>query len=294
MRKPVVITTDDLRRSLHQIADQAPPPPRALSTSAAPTNPPTECHAELARNQRWRRLAPVLAAVAVVAVGAGVLMAQHRSGGGGRATGVAIGASFEARPLLMPAQRVSAAQPDPFAGITFPLPSTEDGYSRLTMNEQKQLADAVRSVDCAHPPQLSDSPDRVVCDSTGSYASLLGPTIITATDVATAHPQPPSLPGSSQWTVAVALTNLGADTLHAWTSEHHSNNPSALVSPIQTTAAPPCGPIAATSCSDFIGIVIDDDVLSLSITLAPLSTALQIAGNFSQTTATQIAEDITH
>lgn len=212
------------------------------------------------------------------------------SGGGpSPSDGPAVGGSFEARPLVMPAQQIGAVRADAFGGISFRLPVTEQDYGKLSGNEKQRLTDALRAVDCAHPPELPNSPDRVACDAAGSIAGLLGPPIVTARDVAAAEPVAPSVSGA-RWAVGVTFTPAGASSMRAWTTAHHTDNLS--VDPIQTAAGAPCGLKADVPCSDFVAFVVGDHAVSWPGILAVLSEVVQIGGNFTQQSATNLAQQI--
>src|SRR5690349_16792329 len=121
----------------------------------------------------------------LVAAAAAFAVAACTSSGGGKTDGT----WFEARPLIMPGQHATAVRADPFGSLR--VPTTEYVYHRLPRRQQAQLANALRSVDCAHPPRLKGSVDRVVCDS-DSDVLLLGAPIFTGNDVTHAEPLPPS------------------------------------------------------------------------------------------------------
>ena len=104
----------------------------------------------------------------LILAAAALALSACTSSGSGRKTG---GNWFQARPLIMPGQHATAVQADPFGSLR--VPATEYGYYRLSRREQAQLADALRAVDCAHPPRLAGTVDRVVCD-TDSDVLLLG------------------------------------------------------------------------------------------------------------------------
>ncbi len=77
------------------------------------------------------------------------------SSGGGASSG-----ALEVRAVIMPAQHVTTVQPDAFAAVH--VPADEDAYSRLTSAQQTQLVNALRGVDCAHPPALPKPDVRAV------------------------------------------------------------------------------------------------------------------------------------
>src|SRR5689334_3808970 len=66
---------------------------------------------------------------------------------------------FQARPLIMPGQHTTKVRPDPFGSLH--VPTNEVAYSNLGRAQQAALAKALQGVDCAHPPRLTNSTDRV-------------------------------------------------------------------------------------------------------------------------------------
>lgn len=276
--------TDLDERLAEVLRDAVPQPPHTLDGSALRAAAST-------RTPRWRLFAPALAAAAVAAVVVGVLLAVHHSHrGSNQPAGPSTGGSFEARPLLMPAISVTHARPNPFAGVSFRIPSTEAGYGRLTAGEQQQLLDALRGVDCANPPELPNSPDRVVCERSGSTAALVGPPILNAASVASAvakRPQPRL--GVPQWSVVLTLTRPAARAWHAWTSAHHADTTS--VAPAASVTN--CGPSTSLLCSDYVAFIVGDRAVSIPVNLAPLDRVTEISGDFDKATATRFAKQLT-
>src|SRR4051812_16148322 len=89
------------------------------------------------------RIGPVVVAAVVF-----TLAACTSSGGGQSSPG-----SFEARPLVMPAQHATHIRPHPFGSLH--VPADEPAYSRMSRGQRADLVKALRGVDCAHPPTLS-------------------------------------------------------------------------------------------------------------------------------------------
>ena len=100
-----------------------------------------------------------------------VVSACTSSGGSGEKSGHGW---FEARPLIMPGRHTTPGHGNPFASLR--VPASEYAFYSLRPAQQAALAAALRAVDCAHPPRLAGSADRVVCDA-DSDAYLLGPAL---------------------------------------------------------------------------------------------------------------------
>jgi preprotein translocase subunit SecD len=202
------------------------------------------------------------------------------SSGGGKPAGL-----LEARPVIMPAQHVSAARTDPFGSLQ--VPADEDAYSRLSQTQRAALVDALRHVDCAHPPALPNGSLRVVCDS-DKYAYLLGQPLFDARDVTGATPIAPG-DAYAQWRVEVSLRSKGADRMWDWTSQHHTDFPHGEYTVNQRNATPPCGANVKTPCSDFLAYLSDDKVIGVPVISDPFKSAVLVAGYFTKASATRLA-----
>jgi hypothetical protein len=220
--------------------------------------------------------------VAAVAATAGVCTSCS---GGGRS------GSLEVRPVIMPAQKTTAVRADSFGSLH--VPATEDAYSNLSRSRRAMLAEALRGVDCAHPPTLSGTAVRVVCDAQ-SYAYLLGAPIFTAGNVTGAAPIAPTYNGvTSQWRLALSLDSTGGDRMWEWTSAHHTEFPDGMFTVTQTSAKPPCGVTVRSACSDFLAYVSDGVVATVDVTFDPFRTAVVVDGAFNKASATRLAHRIT-
>ncbi len=220
----------------------------------------------------------------VVAVGALALAGCTSSGGGGKTDG----GWFQARPLIMPGQRATAVRADPFGSLR--VPTSEYNYYRLSRRQKAQLASALRGVDCAHPPVLPGTPDRVACDS-DSDVLLLGAPIFTGNDVTHAEPLPPSQTVAG-WKLSLSLVKPAADKVYRWTSRHNTANQSGVFNDVQTSSKPPCSLDMVTECSDFTAYVSDDTVVSVPVTASPVQTLIVVDG-VSEKLATRLAQKIT-
>lgn len=224
---------------------------------------------------------PVFAVVAALAV------AACSSSGGGTKTK---SGSLEVRPVIMPAEHATNGGANPFASLH--VPATEAGYSSLSPTQRTALLNALRHVDCAHPPAFANSSVRVACGS-GSYAYLLGAPLFTADNVTSAVPQAPDPNVSFQWNIQLMLDSTGADRVYRWTSEHHAGDPDGEFGAEQSTAKPPCGPGALTPCSDFLAYISNGVVVSVPPTFIPFRSAVTLSGAFNRESATKLAHKIT-
>lgn len=221
----------------------------------------------------------------ILASAAALAVAACSSSGNGRNA-----ASLEVRPVIMPAQHATAAHTGPFGSLR--VPTDEDAYSALSPTRQAALATALRGVDCAHPPTLSNSDVRVVCDAQ-SYAYLLGAPIFTAHDVASATPISPTVNGvTDQWRIELSLKSAGADRMWDWTSQHHTDFPDGEFTVTQTSTKPPCGKAVKTPCSDFLAYTSDDLVVTVPVTFDPFRSAVLVSGDFDKVAATRLAHKI--
>jgi len=222
-------------------------------------------------------------ALLVLAATATALSACSSSGGQHTGSG-----SFEVRPLIIPGLHTTNPRPNPFGSLH--VPATEEIYALSTRRQQAALNAALRSVDCAHPPTLSGSADRVLCDKQ-SDAFLLGAPIFTGHDVTKAVPIPPN-DSTAQWGVQLTLTSTGNDKLNQWTTKHHSVAQSGEFNDIQTSPKPPCGLRLPTSCSAFLAYISNDTVVTVPVTFAPTISVVTVQGAFNEASATRFANEI--
>jgi hypothetical protein len=219
----------------------------------------------------------------VAAAAALVGSACTSSGGGAKSDGT----WFQARPLIMPGQHATVVRADPFGSLR--VPTTESGYYQRGRRQQAQLATALRGVDCAHPPSLAGSADRVVCDS-DSDVLLLGPPIFTGNDVTQAEPLAPSETVAG-WQLSLTLTESAANKMYRWTSRFHTMKQTGVFTDVQTSAKPPCSLATMTQCSDFTAYLSNSTVVSVPVTFSAVRTVV-INGSFNEKLATQLAHKI--
>jgi hypothetical protein len=219
-----------------------------------------------------------LAVAAIVLVAA----ACTSSGGNGEKTGHDW---FQARPLIMPGLRTTTVHADPFGSLR--VPTSEYTYYSLTPAQKADLAAALRAVDCAHPPHLTGSPDRIVCD-TDSDAYLLGAPLFTGNDVTDAKPLEPS-GGVVGWQVSMSLTSAASQSMHRWTSRHHVASEVGEFNDVQTSPRPPCSLDMITQCADFVAFLDRNMVVTIPVWSAPVTKMVVINGVFSERYATRLA-----
>jgi hypothetical protein len=196
---------------------------------------------------------------------------------------------FQARPLIMSGQRAATVRSDPFGSLR--APTNEAAYNKLSRAQQAELARALRRVDCAHPPQLPGSADRVVCDGQ-SDVFLLGAPLFTGNDVTRAKPFPPSA-SIADWRVSLALTPTAADTMGRWTSRHHVIARSGAFNDVQVSSQPPCGPTTTTPCSAFTAYVSHSVVETVPVSFAGVKSTVVIIAGLSEATAVGLAHKLT-
>jgi hypothetical protein len=218
----------------------------------------------------------------VVAVVSAVVVSGCSSGGKSSA-------SLEVRPVIMPAQHVTHVRSDPFAALH--VPADENAFDSLSRSQQAALAEALRGVDCAHPPALSGSPDRVVC-SRDSFAYLVGAPLFTAANVTHAAPIAPDRDVSYQWEIALTLDSAGADKAYQWTTQYHLDDPVGEFGAEQTSKKVPCGAAAGFPCSDFLAYISDGVVVTVPPTFDPVQTADLVTGDFNEVSAARLAREI--
>lgn len=221
----------------------------------------------------------------LVAAAAALALSACSSSGGGRS-----GAGwFEVRPLIMPGQHTTQARTDPFGSLH--VPATERAYAALGSKQRAALRDALRGVDCAHPPTLPGGAVRVACDAS-SDVLLLGAPIFTGNDVEKATPVPPTA-SDAQWSLDLALNSTAADKLHRWTTKYHVQSQVGAYNDVQTSAKPPCAAATSTPCSAFLAYVSHDDVVTVPVTFAPAQSFVTVFGDFNEQSASRLARKIT-
>jgi hypothetical protein len=211
------------------------------------------------------------------------------SGGTKTAVKKSGGAWFQARPLIMPGQRATTVRSDPFGALR--VPTTEQAYNGLSRADRADLANALRGVDCAHPPQLAAPADRVLCDA-DSDVFLLGPALFTGDDVTKAKPIPPSA-SVAGWQVSLSLGPAAAEKMGRWTLRHHVASQIGAFNDVQTSPRPPCSATTFTQCSDFTAYVSGSVVVTVPVSFAAAGNPVVISGEFNEVAATRLAVKLT-
>jgi preprotein translocase subunit SecD len=179
-------------------------------------------------------------------------------------------------------------------------PAPCQAWSSLSSTQQQEILAALQHYNCSAAQNEPDIPYSyyIGCDTTGTVAYLLGHVIVKGQQIGSAQAQAPNaggVGGSVEWTVALKLHGSGADAWHAWTSAFHTDSSNQNTpSPVQTSTTPPCGASAALPCSTWVGFTLDGQVISLPITLAVLDVNTSISGNFTQSSANDLARELNY
>ncbi len=186
---------------------------------------------------------------------------------------------------------------------TCPTPALASGatclaYSTLTTTQQQELAAAQQRFDCAAAQTELDDPTRyyLACDNSQGFpvAYLLGHVIVPGRGISSAAAQAPNVSGTggnAEWTVSLNLNGSGADNWNSWTSKYHTTG---NVTAIQTSATAPCGTSVGSPCSYLVAFTLDGEVLSVPVTQAVLDRQTSVSGNFTQTTASDLARELNY
>jgi preprotein translocase subunit SecD len=208
------------------------------------------------------------------------------------------------RPLLEPDQAKGEAGlnsescPSPAmpAMKTTGKPAPCNAFSSLTSTQQQEITTALQRFDCASGQDEPDIVTRyyIACDNTGSEVYLLGHVVVRGQDIDSAAAQAPSSNGqgnSVDWTVNLNLTGGGGDKWHAWTSKYNITK----FGIDEGTSTDPTQCVAASQpCSLYVGFTLDGAVLSLPRTEAVLDTRTTVSGNFSQSDAKNLAQELNY
>jgi preprotein translocase subunit SecD len=167
-------------------------------------------------------------------------------------------------------------------------------YTALSSTQQQEISAALRNYDCSAAQNEADLPYSfyIACDTTQSVAYLFGHVVVPGTQIGSANAQAPNVGGtggSTQWTVALKLKGSGADKWHAWTSKFHTSDTN------QGTSPTSCGSTSGgLACSTWVGFTLDGQAISVPISLAVLDVNTSISGNFSQSSANQLAKELNY
>jgi hypothetical protein len=222
----------------------------------------------------------------LVAVFAVFVSAACTSSGGAGPDQRTGGGWFQARPLIMPGQHTTTAHSESFGSLR--VPTSEASYSRLSRAQRAALTNALRSVDCARPPTIPGSADRVVCDADRD-AFLLGAPLFTGNDVTKADTIAPSA-SVQGWEVSFSLTPTAANKLYRWTSQHHSEVQSGVFNDVQTSSKPPCGVFRLVPCAAFAAYISNGLVVTVQVWFAAAGYRLVIQGAFHKAFAVRLSQ----
>ena len=160
------------------------------------------------------------------------------------------------RPLVtrpVPLDTSGARSSDPFAKLGFGVPTGESAFARLSTARQARVRAAMSHYDCSGPAATRGP--ALLCDATSGrpVAYLFGTELVGSAGVQDSTAMGPSATGGlTEWTVAIQLTRQAGAKVQAFTTRHHTGNPSAEVStcgpaPGRTIWSPrPCGPTSSS------------------------------------------------
>ncbi len=202
-------------------------------------------------------------------------------------------------PAPSPSASPSASAPPPatahpFKGLTFPIPTSDTEFNKLTSAQQQQLQTALSNFDCN---AAQDEPDLVkkvfiACDDGKTYgaqlAYLLGPVIVPGHEIKTAAAQAPNVSqGQTEWTVSLDLKSSGQTNWAKYTGAHNLGSAKA-----SGGAVTQCG-TSGTPCADYVAFTLDGNVISAPVNQEAINGGkTQISGNFSQKSSKQLADQL--
>ncbi len=194
---------------------------------------------------------------------------------------------LELRPLIAATVTPSGAgTAHPFAAMAYPLPSNDTEYAQLAPGERRDLQRRVRRAGCAADATADDVAVR--CGTAGGgakLAGLLARPIVFGTQVRSAVPVPPSPSGGTEWSVRVTLDSDGGQALTAYTSAHSAGDRS------PSAGQSSCGP-TTVPCSDYLGLVLDGNLIVLPLIEAKIFGTVQIVGGLTKDSATGLASTL--
>ncbi|HEY7046469.1 MAG TPA: protein translocase subunit SecD [Jatrophihabitantaceae bacterium] len=185
---------------------------------------------------------------------------------------------------------------DPLKGLSFPVPTSDTAFNKLTQAQQQELQARLATFDCS-----SDQPDGeaqankafIACDSNdptkATSVFLLGPVIVPGTEISSATANPPDFSGnggSAEWTVSLNLKSSGSKAWAKYTGAHNTGG--------QDVSAPitSCGP-SGTPCANYVAFTLDGAVVSSPYNKDAINgQATQISGSFTEDSATLLAREL--
>lgn len=200
-------------------------------------------------------------------------------------SGLCASHSLEFRPLVAPTVLGSTSSGTSVSMSG--LPKSDDAYDRLTATQKSDVTAMLRSAPCTPTSSTSVDGPTVACvveqAAGGRLVALLGPAVVTQSDVVAATVVPPSTEGGVlDWTVAVTLDEVAAHNWATYTARHHSS--------VATGASSRNCATSTTPCADFVAVVYDGQVISLPQTVAAIAGGMtQISGGFDEKSARSLA-----
>jgi preprotein translocase subunit SecD len=257
------------------------------STSATPSGSPAPTASGSpsvhGAAQRPLKLAPTSGGTPGTATGTGTAKASATASKSATATATPSASTA-------PAAKCTA---NPLAGLKFAVPTAETDYDKLAAADQQKLQAALATVDCA---TTSNQPDNakyyVACDDGKTYgtrlAYLLGNVIVSGKQISGASALAPNVSsGQTEWSVELRLKASGQTSWAAYTGAHNLGSTTA-----QSASAPQCSS-SGTPCADFVGFVLDGNVISAPVNETAINgEKTQITGNFKQSSAKRLANQL--
>jgi preprotein translocase subunit SecD len=142
--------------------------------------------------------------------------------------------------------------------------------------------------DCSAAQDEKDLPDDyyVVCDGQG-LAYLLGPVIVPGTQISSAASSAPNpAQGQTEWSVNLSLKGKGQTSWAKYTAAHN-------VGGTPPSAGPSSCGSGGTACTNYVAFTLDGQVISSPYNNSAINGGnTQITGNFTQTTADSLAQQL--
>jgi preprotein translocase subunit SecD len=199
-----------------------------------------------------------------------------------------------AAPSAAPSPSATATTPPatatPFAGLTFPIPTSDTAFNKLTPAQQQQLQSALSAFDCRSAQTEKDDPKSyfIACQG-GQLAFLLGTVIVPGHEIGGASAQAPNVSqGQVEWSVELSLKSSGSHNWANYTQTHNIGGSSG-----QNPSVTSCG-ASSTPCADFVAFTLDGNVISAPVNndAIPEGSKTQITGSFTQKTAKELADQL--
>lgn len=207
-------------------------------------------------------------------------------------------ASGTTSPASTPSAPATAAAPPasahPFAGLTFPIPTSDTAFAKLSTTQQQQLQTALGNFDCTagqDEPDLVNKPF-LACDDGKTYgaqvAYLLGPVIVPGHEIKAAAAQAPNVSqGQTEWTVSLDLKTSGQTAWAKYTGAHNLGSSTATGGSVTQCGA------GGTPCADYVAFTLDGNVISAPVNQEAINGGTtQISGNFTQSSSKQLSDQL--